>query len=190
MARSLRKPAGWREILETPEHLKAEVVAGELWTSPRPHPAHGRCQAVLSSELSGPFDLGKGGPGGWWILIEPDVQLSPQDIVSPDVVGWRRETLPEFPSERPVATVPDWVCEVLSPSSAGRDRTLKADLYLQAGVRHLLLVDPEQRTLEAFEGKNARWLRLGAWSDGDRVGVPPFAEREMEVAALFPPAGG
>lgn len=170
-----------------PEDVKAEVLAGELWTSPRPTPTHGNIQVALSGELF-PFDRGRGGPGGWWLVIEPDVQLGPHDIVSPDLVGWRKSRVPNFPLERPVEIVPDWVCEVLSPSNAGRDRTKKADLYLRTGVPFYWLIDPEERTLEALAAEAGRWVRLGAWGDGDVARVAPFEALELEIGVLFPPA--
>jgi Uma2 family endonuclease len=188
MSDPVRKPAGWADLAALPEDVKAEVVAGELYTAPRPRPAHGRAQALLAGNLAGPFDLGSGGgPGGWWIVVEPDVQLSEQDVVSPDLAGWRRSRVPDFPTERPVVAVPDWICEVASPSSVRRDRTVKADLYLRSGVPYYWLLDPEERTLEAFEAQEGRWVRLGAWSDGDRAAVAPFDAREMDVGSLFPP---
>jgi len=187
MSEPVRKLRGWKDILAAPEDLKAEVLGGELITSPRPHPRHGRVQAILSAEISGPFDVGRGGPGGWWILVEPDVAFGPHDIVAPDLVGWRRQRVPAFPDEQPIAIRPDWICEVLSPRTAGRDRTVKADLYLRAGVPHYWLVDPQARILEAFEIQDGRWIRLGAWTDGDEAAIPPFDAIEILVGDLFPP---
>jgi len=188
MAETLKRPAGWSDLLALPEDgLRAEVLAGELITHPRPRPAHGRTQVILASSLALPFDLGEGGPGGWWLLIEPDVQLGPHDIVVPDLVGWRRERMPEFPAERPITLAPDWVCEVLSPGTARRDRTIKADLYLRAGVPHYWLADIELRTLEALEAQSGRWVRLGAWSNGESARAAPFEAVEIAVGTLFPP---
>jgi len=190
MAETARKLHDWQDVLAAPEGVKAEVLAGDLYTAPRPHPRHGTAQAVLSAEITGPFQIGRGGPGGWWILIEPDVAFGPHDIVSPDLVGWRRDRLPAFPEKQPIPHRPDWICEILSPRTAGRDRTIKSDLYLHAGVPHYWLVDPEARTLEAYESDDDRWLRLGAWSDGDRVAIPPFEAVEIEIGHLFPPTPG
>jgi Uma2 family endonuclease len=187
MAEAAKRPKGWEDILAGAEGLKAEVVAGELFTMPRPHPRHGFAQAVLSADLAAPFGQGRGGPGGWWILIEPDVAFGPHDIVAPDLVGWRRDRVPSFPDEQPIAIRPDWVCEVLSPRTSGRDRTGKSNLYLSAGVPHYWLVDPQARTVEALELEAERWLRIGAWGDGDRARIPPFEAVEIDVGALFPP---
>lgn len=180
------KRHGWEDILAVPEGVSAEVVGGELITAPRPHPRHGSAQAVLSAEITAPFQLGRGGPGGWWILIEPDVFFGPHDIVAPDLVGWRKDRVPAFPDEQPISIRPDWICEVLSPRTARRDRTVKSDLYLRAAVPHFWLVDPQARTLEAFELQQDRWLRLGAWTDGDRAAIPPFDAVEIDVGELFP----
>lgn len=186
MAESLRKLAGWPEILATSEDLRAEVLAGELFTSPRSRPPHGRVQGVLAHRLGGPFDY-DGDPGGWWILPETDVSFSAHDIVSPDLAGWRRTRVPVFPEERPIEIAPDWVCEVLSPTTARHDRVAKADLYARGGVGHYWLVDPGLRTLEALVLESGRWLRLGAWTDGDRARVAPFEAVEIDIGGLFPP---
>lgn len=186
MAEPRRRPAAWADLLATPEDVKAEVLAGELWMSPRPAPIHSGIQFNLSGELYG-FGGQRGGSDGWWFLIEPDVRLGPHDIVSPDLVGWRKSRVPNFPLERPIEIVPDWVCEVLSPSNASRDRTRKADLYLRTGVPFYWLIDPEARTLEALAAEAGRWVRLGAWADGDIARVAPFEARELEIGVLFPP---
>jgi Uma2 family endonuclease len=187
MAEPQIRPASWRDIAETPEGFKAEILGGELFLMTRPRPQHGRAQAVLSSVLTPPFDLARGGPGGWWIVIEPDVELGPHDIVSPDVAGWRRSSLPTLPSDRPILVPPDWTCEVLSPATARRDRLNKADLYLRSGVGFYWLVDTELRTLEALRSEGGRWIRLGAWTDGHHAAIPPFEGISWDVGSLFPP---
>lgn len=187
MAEPLRRLAGWLEILASPEGVKAEVIAGELYAQPRPRPAHNRSQVLISARIALPFDLGEGGPGGWWILAEPDVFFGPHDIVSPDLASWRRQRIPGFPPEQPIVVTPDWVCEVISPRTAQRDRTVKADLYLHSGVPNYWLVDLDLRTVEAFTATGGRWLRLGAWCDGDRARIPPFEAIEIEIATLLPP---
>ncbi len=187
MAEPLRRLASWQDILDAPEGLKAEVIDGELLLHPRPHLEHGRSQAILSGRLSPPFDLGNGGPGGWWIVVEPDVLFGDHDIVSPDLAGWRRSALPELPKEQPISTPPDWVCEVISPTSARRDRITKTALYLSRGVPYYWLIDPELRSLEALRAERGRWVLLGAWTDGHHVAVPPFEAVDIDVGSLFPP---
>lgn len=187
MADPLRRPAGWAEILAAPEGVEAEVIAGELWTHPRPRPVHGRVQHLLGGAVGFPFDLGIGGPGGWWIVSEPDISFAPHDIVNPDVAGWRRERVPVFPEERPIAVRPDWVCEILSPSTARRDRLDKSNLYLRHSVPWYWLIDTDARLLQAFEAHAGRWVLLGTWGDTDLARVPPFDAVELVVGNLFPP---
>jgi Uma2 family endonuclease len=188
-AEAAKRPATWEDLLATPDDgLKYEVLAGSLEALPSPLPGHRLAQGVLVSELHAPFFRGRGGPGGWWILIEPDVYLGESDIVSPDLVGWRRERVTAFPATRPITAVPDWICEVLSPSNERRDRIHKADLYLAAGVPFYWIIDVGARTLEAYRSQQGAWLRLGAWTDGDKPRIAPFEAIELEVGSLFPPS--
>lgn len=187
MATAPRVPATARDLDATPDDGRIyEILDGQMEVQPRPQPRHGRVEAGLSSDLVGPYDRGRGGPGGWWILVEPEVALGPRDVVVPDLAGWRRERLPELPAGR-IEVVPDWACEVISPSSQSRDRVRKSDLYLRSGVRHYWLIDPEARTFEALEAREGGWLRLGGWTDGDVVRVAPFEAVEIDVGALFVP---
>jgi len=187
-AKTARRPATWEDLLATPEDgRKYEILAGTLEALPSPLPGHRFAQGVLVSELHAPFFGGRGGPGGWWILIEPDIFLGVNDIVSPDLVGWRRERVPAFPATRPITTVPDWIAEVLSPSNERRDRVHKADLYLTAGVPFYWIVDVGERTLEAYQSQQGAWMRLGAWTDGDKPRIAPFEAIELDVGSLFPP---
>lgn len=167
-----------------------EVLAGELVEKAAPLPEHGLAQRALSRFVGGPFhdDDSRGGPGGWWILTEVEVELAPHEIVRPDLAGWRRERLPTPWGQRPLRVVPDWVCEILSPSDERRDRVHKAALYARAGVRHYWLVSPSARFLEAFALQEGAWLRLGAWSDSDRARIAPFDAIELELGRLFPPS--
>ncbi|MFN8094658.1 MAG: Uma2 family endonuclease [Vicinamibacteria bacterium] len=151
-------------------------------------PTHGAVQGLVFADLAGPFYRGRGGPGRWWLVVEPDVELGPNDIVVPDLAGWRRTRLPDLPAERPVRLAPDWVCEVASPRNKWSDRGRKADLYLRASVPHYWIVDPEERTLEAFEARDGAWLRLGAWTDGDEPRIPPFEAIAFDVGGVLPPA--
>lgn len=188
MSETARNLATWEDLLATPEDgLKYEIIDGQLEAQPSPRPRHNRAQAALTESIYGPFDRGRGGPGGWWILIETDVMLGPNDIVAPDLVGWRRERVPEFPEEQPIMARPDWVCEIVSPSGKARDRVKKADLYLASGIPHYWIVDPAERTLEAYVARDGAWVRHGAWTDGNVARILPFEAVEIEVGGLFPP---
>ncbi len=187
MATDPRPGATARDLDATPDDGRIyEILDGQMEAQPRPRPEHGRVEAGLSSGLFGPYDRGQGGPGGWWLVVEPEVAFGARDVVVPDLAGWRRERLPELPAGR-IEVVPDWTCEVVSPSSRSRDRVHKSDLYLRTGVRHYWIVDPEARTLEALEAREGVWVRLGGWTDGDTARVAPFEAVEIDVGGLFVP---
>jgi len=184
------KRATYEDLLSLPEDVRAEVVAGEVLMSPSPLPRHAKVQRAIGRFVGGPFDDddGRGGPGGWWLLPEVDVRLGEHDIVRPDMAGWRRERLPEPWDTRPIDVAPDWVCEVLSPSTMRHDRLTKARLYREASIPAMWLVDPEARVLEAFALDEGRWVEVGRCGDGDVARIPPFEAIELEIGRLFPPA--
>jgi Uma2 family endonuclease len=179
-----RRRATYEDLLAVPKHLVAEILHGVLVTQPRPAAKHARASSVLGVELGGPFDRGKGGPGGWVLLDEPELHLH-GDILVPDLVGWRRERMPEIPDAAAFELAPDWVCEVLSPSTAATDRAEKMPIYARERVPHLWLVDPIARTLEGLRLDGARWTLLGTWRDGAKVRVEPFETFELELAGLW-----
>jgi len=186
-----RKLSTWEDLLRLPEDVRAEVIAGAVVTPPSPLPRHARAQRALGGFIGRPFDDddGRGGPGGWWILLEVDVRLGPHDIVRPDLAGWRRQRLPAPWDVRPIDVAPDWICEVVSRSNAAHDRVTKRDLYARSGVPHYWLVDPDARTVEALRLDLATraWVELGAYDDSARARIAPFEAIEIEVRRLFPP---
>ena len=179
--------ATYRDVLDAPLHKVAEVVAGTLHTHPMPAARHAWASSRLGGHLDGPFNPGAGGPGGWWIVDEPELHLG-EDIVVPDLAGWRRETMPEYPDAAYFTVALDWVCEVLSPSTRRLDQGGKRDLYAREGVRHLWFVDPDARTLEAFELREGRWLLLATLVDDAPVSLPPFEAITFPLDALWPDA--
>jgi Uma2 family endonuclease len=179
-----KRRATYEDLLAVPEHLVAELINGALITNPRPAARHARASSSLGGELYGPFDRGKGGPGGWILLDEPELHLH-GDVLVPDLAGWRRERMPELPDAAAFELAPDWVCEVLSPATAATDRAEKMPIYARERVPYLWLVDPIARTLEACRLEKDRWLLLGTWRDDARVRVDPFAELELELAGLW-----
>lgn len=185
-----RKLATYADLLNLAEDVRAEVLGGGLVALPSPLPRHAKAQGVLRSLVGGPFDDddGRGGPGGWWILLEVDVGLSAHDIVRPDLAGWHRERLPAPWDMRPIDTRPDWVCEVLSPSNVAHDRVQKRRLYATHGVPFYWIVDPEARTLEALRLEDHTWVDAGTYDDTATARIPPFEAIELEVGRLFPAA--
>lgn len=184
-------PATYEDLLALPEDEKAEIIAGEIVVQPAGLPEHGRSQGWLWSRVGGAYDDddGRGGPGGWWILQETDVRFRPNEIVRPDLAGWLRERLPSPWGLRPIDVVPDWTCEILSPSNRSLDLVTKRELYARHGVRHYWIVDPENATLEALELVDGGWCRVGHHGRDDCVRVPPFEEVELELSRLFLAAG-
>jgi Uma2 family endonuclease len=180
-----RKRATYEDVLAAPEHLVAEVIDGELYTHPRPAAPHAETASVLGMDLGSAFHRGRGGPGGWIILDEPELHLSPNVLV-PDLAGWRRERLPEVPSTAFLTLAPDWVCEVLSPGTALLDRRRKMPIYAAERVSFLWLVDPTVRSLEAYRLEGGSYLHLGTFGENERVRVAPFEAIELELEALWP----
>ena len=176
--------ATYEDLLAVPAHLVAEILNGALITHPRPAARHARAASRLGAELDGPFDRGRNGPGGWLLLDEPELHLH-GDVLVPDLAGWRRERMPELPDTAAFELAPDWVCEVLSPSTETADRAEKMPIYGREGVGHVWLVDPVARTLEVFRLEAARWVVLGTWRDDAWVRAAPFAELELELAGLW-----
>jgi Uma2 family endonuclease len=184
MAHPLSKPATYEDLLNVPENLVAEIILGELITHPRPAPRHARASSSLGDELVSPFDKGRGGPGGWWILDEPELHLG-ADILVPDLAGWRRERLPKLSDIPWFEQAPDWVCEVLSPGTARQDRALKMPIYATNGVNHIWLVDPDLRTLEAYENMEGHWLLLHTFESDNAISIAPFDAITFNLSALW-----
>jgi Uma2 family endonuclease len=180
----VRRPATYEDLLRVPDHLVAEILDGELHVSPRPAPRHAHSASAIGGTLFSPFHAGRGGPGGWWILDEPELHLDPEVLV-PDLAGWRRERLPRIPDEAYFTLAPDWVCEVLSPSTERIDRAKKLAIYAREGVRHAWLLSPGNRTLEVLRLEAGRWMLLGAHGENEVVRAEPFEAIELDLATLW-----
>ena len=165
----------------------AEVIDGILYTQPRPAGPHAHAASVLGMDIGSPFHRGRGGPGGWIIVYEPELHFGEQILV-PDLGGWRRERMDQYPAAAYVELAPDWVCEVLSPSTALRDRQKKLPIYAKQEVSHLWLVDPILRMVEVFRLEGDGYRFLLAHGGDEVVRLPPFDAIELELAALWPAA--
>jgi Uma2 family endonuclease len=187
-----RRLATFDDLLTLSDDVRAEIVDGSIVVSPPPLPEHGRAQRSLGSFIGKPFDDddGRGGPGGWWILVEVEIELSRHGVYRPDVSGWRRERLLEPWGKRPVRVVPDWVCEIVSPSNPRHDRVLKRRVYAQHGVPDFWILDPQQRTLEALrlDAERGEWREIGVYDEESTARIAPFEAVELEVGRLFSPA--
>ncbi len=179
------RTATYRDVLDAPPHVVAEVVAGTLHVQPRPAKRHAWASSGLGMKIGPPFNYGDGGPGGWWIIDEPELHLG-EDIVVPDIAGWRRETMSEDMDGAYFAQAPDWVCEVLSPSTRQFDQGEKRAVYAREKVPHLWFVDPDVRTLEAFELRGGLWVLLATLVGDAPVSLPPFDAVSFPLGALWP----
>ncbi len=179
------QPATYADLLRVPEHLVAELIDGELVTSPRPALRHARAASMLGVVIGGPFGIGSGGPGGWVILDEPELHLG-DNVLVPDLAGWRRERMPQLPDAAYLTLSPDWVCEVVSPATGAHDRADKLPIYAREGTGHAWLVDPSLQTLEVFRREGDRFWTLLATFVGDRkVRAEPFDAAELDLALLW-----
>jgi Uma2 family endonuclease len=179
-----RKPATYADLEALPAHVVGELIAGELHVSPRPAAPHTVAGSRLGGKLSSRFDWGDGGPGGWIILFEPELHFG-EDVLVPDIAGWRRERMPRPPRVAAFTLAPDWLCEVLSPSTAALDRGAKLPVYAREGVRHVWLVDPEARTLEVLRLEGTRYTLLVTHTGLARVRAEPFEAIELELGFLW-----
>ena len=179
------RQATYQDVLDAPAHRVAEIIDGTLHTHPRPAPAHTLASSALGNDLGNPFQFGRGGPGGWWILDEPELHLE-EDVLVPDLAGWRRERKPELPGTAYFTLAPDWMCEVLSNSTRKVDLHGKRPIYAREGVSYLWLVDPIDRTLEAFELRGGQWLLIASAKDDDPVSVRPFNAITFSLGDLWP----
>ena len=181
---AVKRPATYDDLRGVPDHLVAEILDGELFASPRPALRHARTAAALGVEIGGPFDQVRGGPGGWWILGKPELHLH-DDVVVPDLAGWTRERLAVIPDLPFLTIAPDWVCEILSPSTERIDRLKKLRIYAREGVSHLWLVNPALRTLEVFRLENGRWAVLATHGGPETIQAEPFDRVTLELSRIW-----
>lgn len=185
MGAPAEKRATYQDVQEAPAHMVAQLVDGELNLQPRPRALHARSASVLGGLLEPPLGWGDGGgPGGWVILDEPEIHFG-DDVLVPDLAGWRRERMPELPDVVYFDLAPDWVCEVLSPSTAGFDRVKKLPVYAAHGVSYAWLVDPAEQTLEVLELSDGRWTMVGAFQGDVPVCAAPFPTVTLPLGRLW-----
>lgn len=188
MASPVKRRATYDDLLQVPPHRVAEIVDGDLHVSPRLASRHALAASTLGGDLVPPFQHGRGGPGGWWILDEPELHFG-EDVVVPDLAGWRRERMPEVPDTAAFTLAPDWVCEVVSPGTERLDRAKKMPVYAREQVSHLWLVNPVARTLEVYRRAEGRWLLLATHEGAARVRPEPLDAVELDLALLWGEGG-
>jgi Uma2 family endonuclease len=175
MSVAMQPLALYDRLLQLPENLTGEIMGGELYIQPRPAAPHALSASALGGELYGLFQKGRGGPGGWWIIDEPELHfVRDTEVLVPDIAGWRRERMPILPQDHRFLVIPDWICEILSPSTLRKDRVIKMKVYAHYGVKFLWLIDPLARILESYYLDNGHWTVSGLYQDKDEVSTPPF----------------
>ncbi len=185
MTNLARKRATYADLEAAPPHLVAELINGALEAHPRPLSRHSVAANSLGDELTSPFQKGRGGPGGWIFMVEPELHLG-ADVLVPDLAGWRRERLPSLPDKAGLTIAPDWLCEILSPSTARLDRGPKMQIYARHGVAFLWLLDPATHVLESYQLADGKWVLQGTATGSDDVRLPPFDAISFPLSELFP----
>lgn len=187
MSAILQLPADlYAELCNLPEHLTGEILNGALYSQPRPSGPHALAASGLLMDVGGPFHRGRSGPGGWWIIDEPEIHfIRDAEVCVPDIAGWRRERMPTIPRGHRFEVVPDWVCEILSPGTARKDRVVKMPIYARHGVPYLWLVDPLERTLEVYDLHEGLWRVIGLYQGDDTVQAAPFEVLALPLANLW-----
>lgn len=184
----LGRPATYEDLESLPDHLVGEILDGELYATPRPALTHALTATVLTGDL-GPFQGpgGRGrGPGGWRILFEPELHFG-KEVVVPDLAGWRLERMPVLPTTAYGELIPDWACEIASPSTVHVDRVRKMSLYAREGLAHLWLVDPLARVLEVYRLEGRRWVVVLTSGGEEKLRAEPFEDVELDLAPWWPP---
>ena len=186
MPTAAKSPATYADIEALPPNVVGQILFGSLHTHPRPVTRHVTAAHRLALKLGPPYELGENGPGGWIFLPEEELHLGPH-VVVPDISGWRAERLPADYGESAFLTVqPDWICEVLSPSTEGIDKTEKRRIYATYGVDYLWYVDPRPRHLEVFVRQDRDWLLKHTFAEHEDVCAPPFPELSFPLRLLWP----
>jgi Uma2 family endonuclease len=187
MALPAKRKATYADLIEVPDRKVAELVGGDLVVSPRPAIPHAKASSALGAVVGGPFGFGVGGPGGWVILFEPELHLD-EDVLVPDLAGWRRERMPVAPQTAYIGLAPDWICEIVSPGTEKLDRADKLPIYAREGVMHAWLVNPLSRTIEVYRLEGSRWTLLDTFAGNNKVRAIPFDSVEIDLTLLWPEA--
>lgn len=178
--------ATYEDLLKVPDHLVAEIVDGELFTSPRPASPHAFATGNLYADLMQKFQRGVDGPGGWWFLIEPELHLG-RDIFVPDIAGWRRQRMPFIPNIVGFKIAPDWICETVSPTTAKLDRYRKLPRYAKYEIGHAWIVDPLSSGVEVYRREDEHWALISSHDGSTPIRAEPFHESPINLGDIWLP---
>jgi Uma2 family endonuclease len=180
------RPATYDDLLKVPDNMVAEIVDDELFASPRPASRHARAMDGLNRTIGRAFDNGDGGPGGWWIVSEPELHLG-RDVLVPDLAGWRRERMPSFPDVTAFDLPPDWVCEVISPYTARLDRSRKLPRYASYGIDQAWVVDPINKVLEVYRRQGQHYTVIAVFDGAQVINAEPFQAFDLDLRLVWVP---
>ncbi len=184
MTEAAKRKAVYEDLFSIPEEMTAEIISGELVITPRPSRKHTSASSSLGFLIGPAYQLGRGGPGGWVIILEPEIGLE-GDILVPDLAGWKMERYPGDEPHNWISVVPDWVCEVISPNTLKRDRMLKMSIYAQNGVPYSWLIDPTMKTLDVFRLEGGEWVVAGLYAEDAAVRAEPFSEITINLSDIW-----
>jgi len=186
MSKPADKVASYEDLFNLPANVVGEILAGDLVTHPRPAPKHALAASAIGAFLFSEFARkpGSGDHGDWWILYEPECHLG-EDIVVPDIAGWKKSTMSSLPDTAWFEIAPDWVCEVLSPATSKYDRGVKRDIYAREKVAYYWMVDPTDKTIEVFELQNGFWTLVATAQEEQVVNLVPFESLPFDLSALW-----
>ncbi len=179
-----KKKASYEDLYGIPDNMTGEIIGGELIVTPKPSIEHSNASIMLGATLVPPYRKGIGGPGGWIILSEVEIMLG-ENLLVPDISGWKNERFPGFPRENRISVYPDWVCEILSPGTARLDKARKMPIYAEYEVPHSWLVDPIAKILEVFKLESGKWAFEKAYAGNDKVRAEPFQEIEFDLGDFW-----
>lgn len=178
-------PATLADLENLPDSWRGEIIDDELYAFPRPSFPHMHIKGSVFHDLRGPFEMGRGGPGGWWLVAEPGIWHARSPDFSPDVAGWRKPRMPSPPRKGPITVVPDWICEVLSPKTYSYDLRVKRRFYAEIGVAYLWYIEPVDRLLTVSRLHEGRWMELGVHGPDEKIRAEPFQEVELDLATWW-----
>lgn len=184
MTEPARKRATYDDLYTIPKNMVGEIIDGDIVASPRPSRKHGYSASIIGNELGPPYNMGRGGPGGWIIIGEPEISFG-DNILVPDLAGWKKERFPESEDHNWISISPDWVCEIISQGSIRIDRVEKMGIYVQHMVSYFWIIDPSNKTFEALKNEAGRWLIIGTYAEDDKVRAEPFQEIEIDLNCLW-----
>ena len=185
-ARKMTGGATRGDLLAIPEgERRFELIDGNIEEKGAATGEHGAAQRKLAAHVD-PYDQRPGGrrPGGWWLAAGTDVYFDPANTFRPDVVGWRRDRVPERPRGTPITARPDWICEILSTNKRN-DLIKKKRVYHRHEVPHYWIIDPEQETLLVYRWAEAGYIEILAAERGEVVHAEPFDATPLQVGVLF-----